>query len=236
VKVWLFLAALGLFWCCGQVARGEVLRFCSGCNFAGAQLAAQDFSGVTYVGTNFEGARLTRASFRGARLVAANFENADLAGASFDAAECTACNFSGAKFDGATFTGARMTAANFQGFAGAVADAQLRSLLSGCAACNFAAASLGGRDLSGMAITGIDFSRADLRNTRFDGSALCWYTIDRGSRLTQCDKLREARVEGASFLGVLICADATDSRTCTPVTADALRRDTGSALDGATLP
>lgn len=211
-------------------------HFCAGCNFAGAQLAGSDFSGGVYVGSNFAGAVLERASFRGSKLVAANFQGADLRGAAFDNAECTACNFEGAKFDGATFSGARIVAANFAGFSAVVGDDQLRALLSGCYFCNFRAASLAGRDLSGASLIGIDFSQADLRNTRFDGAVLCWYVIDGAQRTPKCVTLQGARVQGASFTGALICTDPTEARTCTAVAAAALRRDTGSELSGAVLP
>jgi uncharacterized protein YjbI with pentapeptide repeats len=236
VKLWSLPAAILLFWCCSQHANAEALRFCLGCNFAGAQLADSNFSGVVYVGSNFTGAVLQRAAFRGAKLVAANFQGADLRGAALDAVECTACNFQGAKLDGATFTGTRMIAANFLGFSAAVDNTALRELLSNCFACNFRTASLAGRDLSGLPIVGVDFSNADLRGTKFDGAALCWYVVDASQRETKCDTMQGTRVNGASFLRVRLCADPSDAGTCVPVTADSLRRFTGSALNGATLP
>jgi uncharacterized protein YjbI with pentapeptide repeats len=212
------------------------LHFCVGCNFAGQQLAGADFAGGVYVASNFAGANLTGASFRGAQIVAANFEGADLQGVVFDAAECTACNFERTKLDGATFAGARMTAANFVGFSAAVSDPQLRELLSRCVACGFRAASLAGRDLSGAVLAGVDFSQADLRNTRFDGATLCWYVVNVTQRTTKCASLKGARVAGATFRNVRVCADPTDASTCAAVSADALRRYSGSPLDGATLP
>jgi uncharacterized protein YjbI with pentapeptide repeats len=212
---------------------GQPPHTCVGCDFAGAQLAGSDFTGATYVGTNFQDATLERASFRGARLVAANFEGADLRGAAFDGADCTACNFDGAKFDGATFAGVRMTAANFKGFAAAVSDAQLRELLAGCVACNFRAASLAGRDLSGIPLISVDFSQADLAGTKFDGASLCWYVVAAGQRSPKCDVMQGARTQGASFVGVQLCTDPSDVRTCTVIDADRLRRYSGSPLDGA---
>ena len=207
-----------------------------GCNFLGAQLANENFDGVVYVGSNFQNAILTNGSFRGAKFIAANFEGADLRGAVFDGAECTACNFKGAKFDGASFAGARMTAANFSGFAAKLADAQLRALLSGCVACDFQKASLAGRDLSGLPLVSVDFSQADLRGTKFDGAALCWYAADQTQRASKCDPMPGALVTGASFVNVQLCTDPFEPKTCTPVTAAALRRDSGSTLDGAILP
>jgi uncharacterized protein YjbI with pentapeptide repeats len=212
------------------------LHLCMECSFAGSQLAKADFSDVVYVGANFAGATLRGASFRGAKLVAANFQGADLQNADFDDVECTACNFQGAKFDGATFSAARIVAANFLGFSGNLADAALRDLLAGCFVCNFRTASLAGRDLSGVSLIGVDLSQADLRGTKFNGAVLCWYVIDGAQRQTKCDSMQGARVGGASFLGVLLCADPTEARSCVAVTADSLRRYSGSALDGATLP
>jgi uncharacterized protein YjbI with pentapeptide repeats len=209
---------------------------CMSCNLAGMQLNGSDFSGVVYVGTNFEGAKLERVSFRGAKLVAANFQNADLRGAAFDGVDCTACNFNGADVDGATFSGATMTAANFNGFAGTIADSQLRELFAGCVACNFQAASFAGRDLSGITAFGVDLSKADLRGTKFDGATLCTYAIDQTQRMVKCATLRDARVEGTSFLDIRVCANARDPHTCAPVDAQSLRRYSGSPLDGAILP
>jgi uncharacterized protein YjbI with pentapeptide repeats len=220
----------------GAALAAAVLHVCMGCNLAGLPLSGSDFSGVVYVGGNFAGATLDRASFRGARVVAANFEKADLRGAAFEGAECTACNFDGAKLDGATFSGARMTAANFNGFAATVADVQLRELFAGCVACNFASASLVGRDLSGAMAFGMDFSKADLRGTKFDGAVLCTYVMNETQRTTKCATMQGARVDGASFLNVQLCANPEDPRTCKAIDASSLRRYSGSTLDGATLP
>jgi len=211
-------------------------HYCMGCNFAGAQLAGRDFSGSVLVGSNFGGAQLSGASFRGAKIVAANFQGADLSRVSFDAAECTACNFQAAKLDGATFSGARIVAANFAGFASALTDSALRDLLGACVVCNFQTASLAGHDLSGTSTIGVDLTRADLRNTRFDGAVLCWYVVNGPERSTKCATLKEARVDGASFRSVRICRDPSDPTTCVPVTAAALQRDSGSQLSGAALP
>ena len=81
-------------------------HYCMGCNFAGAQLAARDFSGDVLVGANFAGAQLSGASFHGAKIVAANFQSADLRRVTFDGAECTACNFQEYR---AVFRGGRRT-------------------------------------------------------------------------------------------------------------------------------
>jgi uncharacterized protein YjbI with pentapeptide repeats len=228
VKLGLFLAAV--------LAVAQPSRLCMGCDFAAKQLGGSDFSGVLYIGANFAGAALGRASFRGAKLVAANFERADLRGAAFDGVECTACNFGDAKLDGATFTNALMVAANFRGFAAAVADSQLRALLSRCISCTFTGASLAGRDLSGIALLAVDFSNADLRGTKFDGSELCWYAGNGAGRATKCDTMAGARMEGASLRGVTLCSDPGDDKTCTAVDAATLRSLTGSSLAGATLP
>ncbi|MBV9332431.1 MAG: pentapeptide repeat-containing protein [Candidatus Eremiobacteraeota bacterium] len=231
---------LGLLVLTGLAASAQsgepIPHYCMGCNFAGSPLAGRDFSGDVLVGANFEGAQLSAATFRGTKIVASNFSGADLRGVSFDAAECTACNFQDAKLDGATFAGVRMVAANFGGYAAATTDAALRDLIGGCTACNFQGASLAGRDLRGISMIGVDLARADLRNTRFDGSVLCWYVVDGTQRGTKCVGLKDARVNGASFLGVRRCRDPSDGATCTPVTAAALQRDSGSPLSGAVLP
>ena len=213
-----------------------VPHYCMGCNFAGSQLAGRDFGGDVLVGANFAEAQLSGASFRSAKIVAANFQGADLRRVTFDGAECTACNFQGAKLDGATFSGVRIVAANFAGFAAAVTDAALRDLLGGCVTCNFQKASLAGRDLSGISIIGVDLGRADVRNTRFDGGALCWYVINGSQQSTKCVTLKDASVDGASFRSVRICRDPSDTATCAPVTAAALQRDSDSPLSGAALP
>lgn len=219
-----------------QSGAEPVPHYCMGCNFAGGQLAGRDFSGDVLVGANFAGAQLSGASFHGAKIVAANFQSADLSRVTFDGAECTACNFQAAKFDGATFSGARIVAANFVGFASAVTDAALRDLLGACVVCDFRSASLSGRDLSGALMIGVDLTRADLRNTRFDGAVLCWYTVNGSQRSTKCATLKDARVDGASFRNVRICRDPSDAATCEPVTAAALQRDSDSQLSGAALP
>jgi uncharacterized protein YjbI with pentapeptide repeats len=211
-------------------------HYCLGCNFAGSQLAGHDFSGDVLAGANFAGAQLSGASFRGAKIVAGNFQGADLSRVTFDGMECTACNFQGAKLDDATFSGVRMLAANFAGFAAAVTGGALRDLLGGCVSCNFQAASLASRDLSGISMIGVDLTGADLRNTRFDGAVLCWPTVNGSQRGTKCVTLKDARVEGASFRGLRLCGDPSDPAACTPVTAAALQRDSGSTLSGAALP
>ena len=241
MRFWTLLAPLVfvLLSANGAVAQSPappVLHYCMGCNLSGATLTGADFSGVTYVGTNFGGAALERASFRGAHLVAANFQSANLRGAAFDDVDCTACNFEGAKLDGATFSGIRMVAANFADFSAVLSDADLRGLLGGCVACNFRSATLAGRDFSGVTMIDVDLSRADLRNSRFNGAVLCWYVVNGSQRSPKCNKLSGARVEGASFLGVLICADPSAAQSCSAVTATALRHDSESTLAGATLP
>ena len=229
-------AAVLAFVCAAGVAAAANPRFCFSCNFAGEHLAGSDFSDVLYVGSNFAGASLRGASFRQAKLVAANFQGADLAQADFDDSECTACNFDGAKLDGATFTSTRMVAANFARFSAQIADEALRALLSGCYACNFRGASLAGRDLSGVPLMGVDLSQADLSNTKFNGAVLCWYVLNGGARNTKCATMQGARVAGASFAAVLVCDDPLEARSCAAVSADELRRESGSALQGATLP
>jgi uncharacterized protein YjbI with pentapeptide repeats len=236
VRVSILLFVLLVFGGSLGAAQAANLRFCFGCNFAGLQLASTDFSGVVYVGSNFAGASLRGASFRGAKLVAANFEGADLSQADFDDSECTACNFEEAKLDGATFTSTRMVAANFLKFSANVSDDMLRALLGGCYSCNFRAASFAGRDLSGVSMIGVDLSQADLRGAKLNGAVLCWYVIDGNARRTKCVTMQGARVSGASFAGVLLCADPVEAQSCTAVTADELRRDSGSTLEGATLP
>lgn len=222
--------------CAVGVAETTNPRFCFGCNFAGTQLSNTDFSDVVYVGSNFASASLSGASFREAKLVAANFQGADLSHADFDDSECTACNFEGAKLDGATFTSARIVAANFGGFSSKLTDEALRALLSGCYSCNFRSASLAGRDLSGVSMMGADLSQADLRNAKFNGAVLCWYVVNGNARSTKCVTMHGARVEGASFAGVLLCGDPLEARSCTAVGAEELRRDSGSTLQGAIVP
>lgn len=219
----------------GLTAGAGHLRFCMECNFSGRPLANSDFSRSVLIGSNFAGAVLTWSSFRGAKLVAANFEGADLRDAAFDGADCTACNFHGSRLDEATFAGARMTAANFSGLHAAIADAALRQLLARCAACNFQTAELTGRDLSGGSLIGVDFSKADLRRTRFDGAALCWYSLDGTQRTIRCDTLQGAQVKAASFRSVRLCGDPSDPHTCTVVAPSVLQRQSGSSLEGATL-
>lgn len=175
-------------------------------------------------GCNFAGSKLSDADFSGVTYVV------------FDDSDCTACNFQDAKLDGASFSGVRIVAADFEGFSSAISDDALRGLLAGCVACNFKAASLAGRDLSGVTMIGTDFGQADLRNARFNGAVLCWYVVNGEQQTTRCVTLAGARVTGASFLGVLICADPSEARSCTAVNATALRRDSGSALAGAALP
>jgi uncharacterized protein YjbI with pentapeptide repeats len=236
VRVSFLFVALLVFSSAAAAAETANLRFCFGCNFAGTQFASTDFSDVVYVGSNFAGAPLHGASFRGAKLVAANFQGADLSASDFDDSECTACNFEGAKLDGASFDSARLVAANFVGFSGKVTDETLRGLLSECYACSFRGASFRGRDLSGLSMIGVDLSGADLRDAKLNGAVLCWYAIDGNVRKTQCAKMKGAQAAGASFAGVLVCVDPVEAQSCTAVTADELRRDSGSVLEGATLP
>jgi uncharacterized protein YjbI with pentapeptide repeats len=210
--------------------------FCMGCSFAGSDLTGNDFANVLYVGANFAGSVLARASFRNAKLIAANFKGADLNGASLDGVQCTACNFSGAKLDDATFGGAQIVAANFTGADLPQSNDALRALFAGCYVCGFQNASLAGRDLSTATLVGLDFSQADARGTKFDGSTLCWYELDGGVRTPKCVTLSGARVEGASFKNVRICDDPRQALGCSAATADLLRRGTGSDLTGATLP
>ena len=218
--------------------RGDaaVPKFCSGCNFAGGNLAGSIFDDGTYVGVNFEGADLRGASFRGARLMAINFDGANLENGAFDGAQCTACNFSAAKLSGATFTKVTMLAANFKNFAARVDDAQLRSLLSGCVSCNFSGAELAGRDLSGATLLSVDLSGADLRGTRFDGAVLCWETIEGTKAQIGCDTMANAQTAGASFAEVMRCEDPIARRACTLVDAKTLIQKAGSPLQGAVLP
>ena len=227
---------LAIWVCAAGGAQAANLHFCFGCNFGSAQLGGSDFSDVVYVGSNFAGAELHGASFRGAKLVAANFQGADLSQADFDESECTACNFAGAKLDGASFTSTRMVAVNFDDFSSKLSDEALRALLSGCYKCDFRGAQLAGRDLSGVSMMGLDLSQADLRGVKFNGAVLCWYAVNGTQRSTQCTTMKEARVAGASFLGVIVCADPLEAQSCTAVTAAELRRDAGSQLEGATLP
>lgn len=229
-----FVAFVLLALCC--VDRGnaklEVPKICTGCNFAGQSLQNTDFSSGTYVGTNFAKSDLRGSSFRQARLVAANFQDADLRNAALDGLDCTACNFQGAKFDGASFEGVRMVAANFDGFNASVPDTELRALMTQCVSCNFANSSLQGRDLSDLTLISVDFSGADLRNARFDGSVLCWSSINGSKRETLCDKLAGAKLDGTSFQNINLCDDPAQRLHCTVVGTRALRNLTGGAIDG----
>ncbi len=129
-----------------------------------------------------------------------------------------------------------MVAANFAGFSSKLSDDALRALLSTCYSCNFRGADLEGRDLSGVSMIGVDLSQADLRRAKFNGAVLCWYVVDGAQRSTKCVTMKGAHVEGASFPGVLVCEDPVQAQACTAVTAAELRRDSGSQLEGATLP
>ena len=211
-------------------------KFCFGCNFAQAQLTAADFSSSVYVGANFEGAKLSGSSFHGARLIAANFHDADLRNASFDGTDCIACNFAGAQLDGASFSAAHMVAANFKAFAGEVADAQLRQLLSGCISCDFSSGKLANRDLSEIPLIAANFSQADLSGSNFSGAVLCWYAGNGIQRAPKCDTLAGATVAGANFQNAQLCDDPLARIGCTSLTAQALKNGTGSPLDGAKLP
>lgn len=217
-------------------ASPDVPRLCTGCTFGGQRLAGADFSNATYVGTDFSSADLSGASFRGAKLIAANFAGALLRNAAFDGSICVACEFKGARLDGATFAGAQFTAADFLGFASSLGSASLRDLLSQCVSCNFRNANLAGADLSGATLVSVDFSQADLRGTIFDGAVVCWYSVAGQQRQESCDTMKDARVDGASFRGVLSCTNPPVRSTCTPVDAATLRRYAGAPLTGATLP
>ena len=217
-------------------AGAAVPKFCTGCNFVGLSLAGADFSNAVYVGSNFANVDLRRASLRGAKLVAANFEGADLRGAVLDGSDCTACNFEGAKLDRASFSGARMTVVNFNGFDSLLATTQLRELLTGCTVCNFHAARLAGRDLSGLRLLSIDFSGADLRDSTFEGAALCWYDTRSKGRVTKCDNMRGAQMRDTNLRSVQLCGKPLERRGCFAVDAEMLRRYTGSKLEGAILP
>ncbi len=148
-----------------------------------------------------------------------NFAESQLADKDFSGTVYVGSNFAGAILERASFRGANLIAANFQG-------ADLRG----------AAFDAAERDLSGLALIGVDFSQADLRGTKFAGTVLCWYVVDGAQRATKCDTMQGARVAGASFADVQLCADPTDRRTCVPVSAKSLQRYAGSQLSGAMLP
>lgn len=237
------LGALCLLVLCAQTpatpspqAATSAPKLCTGCNFAGAQLAGSDFTKGTYVGVNFDTANLERVSFRDAKILAANFKGADLNGAAFDGAECLACNFAGAKFDGATFTGVQMIAANFEGFAASIDTPQLRGLVSGCISCNFSGGSLAGRDFSGLTIISVDFSKADLRNSRFDGAVLCWYNANGTQRAMSCDKMAGALVDGATFRNVQVCDNPLERQGCVPVDPATLHKLSGLTFSATPPP
>jgi len=217
-------------------ASADVPRLCTGCKFGGERLAGADFSNATYVGTDFSSADLSGASFRGAKLIAANFADAVLRDAAFDGAICVACEFKGARLDGATFTGAQFTAADFLGFSSSLGSAALRDLLSQCVSCNFRGGNLAGANLSGSTLVSVDFSQADLRGAIFDGAVLCWYSVVEQQQQEFCNTMKDAKVDGASFRGVLVCANPPVRSTCAPVDAATLKRYAGSPLTGATLP
>lgn len=219
-----------------QCGDARVPNFCSGCDFSKATLSHANFDGAAYIGINFDATDLHDASFRGARLVGINFNKADLEGAAFHGAQCTACNFSGANLSGATFSKALMVATNFKGFAGTLADKELRSLLSGCVSCDFSGADLAGRDLSQTTPISVDFSRANLTNTLFDGAVLCWETFAQSGRQMRCDPMANAQTSGASFAAVVACDDPLERTGCTQVDATTLRQKVGSPLQGAVLP
>jgi uncharacterized protein YjbI with pentapeptide repeats len=196
--------------------------FCVNCSYAGMKLPSANFSGGIVVGGNFQDADLRNANFRSVKFVAANFLNADLTGAAFDNAECTACNFLGAKLDGATFTGVRMVAANLKGFAAKLENAQLRALLSGCIVCNFAQSNLAARDLSGASLVQIDLTGADLRRTNFTNATLCRYQS--GSSTPICDRLQDAKTDGAVFANVQACRNPLSHTGCVPIDAATLQQ------------
>jgi uncharacterized protein YjbI with pentapeptide repeats len=227
----LLLGGLGCY--AAQAAEAAPPKLCTMCDFSAGQLASADLTGVTYIGVNFMNAVLRNASFRQARLLAVNFQGADLRGAAFDGAECIACNFLTANLDGATFSGTRIVAGNFKDLQSGVSGAALRDLLAGCVSCNFTNAHLAGSDLSQLPLISIDFTHADLRGANFSGAVLCWYAIQQSRRNVTCDVLTDANVQDASFANVQLCENPAARQGCTSVQADALRRYTNSALNGA---
>jgi uncharacterized protein YjbI with pentapeptide repeats len=212
---------------CTAFGAGAAPKYCMGCDFKAQHLQGADLSGAVYFAANFKDADLSGASFRGARLIAANFSKANLRGTAFDGADCLACNFSGAKLDGATFLQVRLTAANFSGFDSRLDNAQMRNLLAGCTVCDFSKGKFTGYDLALAPIVDVDFSRADLRQVRFDGAIMCWYQGIGAKSVMACDKLGGAQIEGASFAGIRVCEDPLDERTCTVVAGADFRRNAG---------
>ncbi len=106
-------------------------------------------------------------------------------------------------------------------------NAQLRNLLAGCTVCNFSKARLTGYDLAQLTIVDVDFGHADLRQVRFDGAIMCWYSYAATKRAMSCDTLSGAQVAGASFAAIRICEDPLDARTCTVVADGDFRRRAG---------
>ncbi|HUN29409.1 MAG TPA: pentapeptide repeat-containing protein [Alphaproteobacteria bacterium] len=146
---------------------------CSGCDFAGQDLAGKNFSGSNLTGSDFSGANLQGANFSGANLSGVDFSGADLRNASFSGANLSGANLRHAKLDGANLNGAGLSGADLD--IRMLSPGQIRAYLPHCEGCD-----LHGADLSGMDLRGIHLIGADLRNAN----------------------LRGANLQGASFSGV----------------------------------
>jgi uncharacterized protein YjbI with pentapeptide repeats len=128
---------------------------------------------------------------------------------------CFGCNYAGAALAGSDFSeavnfhNADLRNAAFDGATFAKARMVAANFSGFASSVDFSESSLGGRDLSGVALIATKFAKADLRGTNF---------------------------AGANFASVQLCDDPLARSGCTNVTAAALRKNSGSDLDGAALP
>jgi len=121
-------------------------------DFSGSNLSQSDMRYSSFMVTNFSRCKMNQVDLKDTLLHDADFENANLHGAEI-------CNAQGG-----------------------LTEPKLERLYSpGFNGVNFRGADLTDADLSNSDFSGADFRAAVLKNTKFDGSALCQALFDKGS-------------------------------------------------------
>lgn len=189
----------------------------AGARFDGALLQQADFSGAALQGASLAVVKAHGANFAAARLDQAVLSGADMTGADFSAAslvqsQATRTDFSGSRMAGLQAAGLQAPSANFGGCALA------RSDLSGAQlqAARFEQADVSGAQLVAIQgalsdwhaakAEGVDFSGADLRNSRAGANASFADAQFTGAHLDQAAwggvDLQRARLDQATLTGV----------------------------------
>lgn len=175
-------------------------------NYAGQELAGEQFSSRNLQNADFTGADLAGATFKGVNLQNADFSGADLTGVRFKKSKLNSSNFSNSNLEDARFVQSKARGADFEGAHLKNADLHNGNFHESF----FVGADLSQSNLTDAQLTVVDLSEADLTGANLSGAQLDQSNVKQ-ALLTNAN-LTGADLGGVDFTGAdLTGADLSDA-------------------------